>query len=267
MSCPNCREGSVLPGEPTGSFQADFKGAYFSPAPEGDPKRAIIFLTDGFGLHLKNCKIMADNLAKRLQCDVWVPDYFAGKPLIGLNQLVLPDRAGVKMTIWDWVKFVVAILPNIPAAISSRPSVADKRVHEFIAILKEKKKYEKLGAVGYCFGGSTSIRLGSTGLVNSIVVCHPGHFSLDEVKAINVPAAWLCAEEDLFFSDSHRLKTEAIFAEKKGKDSPVEYAFHHYKGTTHGFAARPNLDLPEIKEAHEKAFEETVSWFEKTLEV
>lgn len=38
-------------------------------------------------------------------------------------------------------------------------------------------------------------------------------------------------------------------------------------GTTHGFATRPNLDIPEIKEAYQKAFEQTVEWFNKTLVV
>lgn len=36
-------------------------------------------------------------------------------------------------------------------------------------------------------------------------------------------------------------------------------------GTAHGFATRPNLALSEIKEAYEGAFEQTVSWFNKTL--
>lgn len=37
------------------------------------------------------------------------------------------------------------------------------------------------------------------------------------------------------------------------------------KGTVHGFAARPNTQLPEIKEAFEKSLEQTVSWFKKRL--
>jgi len=36
-------------------------------------------------------------------------------------------------------------------------------------------------------------------------------------------------------------------------------------GTAHGFAARPNLEVPEVKEAYEKAFQQTVDWFKKTL--
>ena len=80
MSCPKCQEGFVLPGDPTGKIEQDFLGAYHASAPNGETsQRAIIFLTDGFGLPLNNCKIMADNLAKRLDCDVWVPDYFDGQ--------------------------------------------------------------------------------------------------------------------------------------------------------------------------------------------
>ena len=36
-------------------------------------------------------------------------------------------------------------------------------------------------------------------------------------------------------------------------------------GTAHGFAARPNLEVPDVKEGYEKAFQQTVDWFRKTL--
>lgn len=79
MTCPNCAEGFILPGEPTGSFPPDYEGAYYAPAPQGERKRAVILLTDGFGLELNNPKILADKLSNRLGCDVWVPDYFKGE--------------------------------------------------------------------------------------------------------------------------------------------------------------------------------------------
>jgi hypothetical protein len=41
------------------------------------------------------------------------------------------------------------------------------------------------------------VRLGGTDLVNSVVICHPGSFTIDEVKAIKVPTAWVCAEGNL----------------------------------------------------------------------
>lgn len=60
-------------------MQPAYDGAYYAPAPTGEGRRAILLLTDGFGLELKNCKILADRLSSRLGCDVWVPDYFKGE--------------------------------------------------------------------------------------------------------------------------------------------------------------------------------------------
>ena len=39
-----------------------------------------------------------------------------------------PDRAGVKMTLWDWVRFAGIALWNLPALIASRPAVVDERL-------------------------------------------------------------------------------------------------------------------------------------------
>jgi hypothetical protein len=80
MSCPDCITGANLPGTPKGVLKDD--GSYFAAAPEGgnsEHKRAVILLTDVFGLGLDNPKIMADYFAEQLQCDVWVPDIFAGE--------------------------------------------------------------------------------------------------------------------------------------------------------------------------------------------
>lgn len=82
--CKNCVSGYVLPGEPKGVVK---DGAYtYSPSAEAHDtapdasttKTALIFLTDIFGLELKNNKILADSFADRLKCDVFVPDIFNG---------------------------------------------------------------------------------------------------------------------------------------------------------------------------------------------
>ncbi|KAF8187740.1 dienelactone hydrolase endo-1,3,1,4-beta-D-glucanase [Pholiota molesta] len=267
--CPRCTEGVPLSGEPTGSISAEFQGAYFAPAPElgGEPSKfTVLLLTDAFGMDVKNCKFMADELASKLGCDVWIPDYFNGRPLIPAEKMKIPDRAGVKITTWDWIRLIVTVLiPRLPIIISNRPSKADERVASFIGLIKEKKKYEKIGTVGYCFGGSTCVRLGGTDLVNSVIIVHPGTFTLNQVNAIKVPASWICAEDDAFFPDKLRDQSEAALAGRKDKPNFVEYEFKVYKGTAHGFASRPNLDLPEIKEAYEGAFEQTVEWFKKTI--
>lgn len=82
MSCDHCTKGSIIEGTPVGSILEDHEGAYFTPAPHASgtdtttPKRAVVLLTDAYGLAIPNPKIIADNLAKELNCDVWVPFIF-----------------------------------------------------------------------------------------------------------------------------------------------------------------------------------------------
>lgn len=263
MSCPDCKKGDVLPGEPTGTIST--AGAYYAPGPSPHAKRAVLLFTDVFGLPLKNSKLIADALAKRLECDVWVPDLFAGKPILGVNQLDMPNRPGVKIGFFRWVRFFFSMLPSIPAFIQSRASVVDQRVKSFIQAVQADKKYEKLGAVGYCFGGIVAVRFGATDLLDSIVVVHPGPVSLEQIRAIKLPAAWVCAEEDFSFGDKLREEAEAVFAGREGENNWVDYEFTLYPGTVHGFGARPNLDVPEIKEAFEKSQDQIVNWFNKTI--
>jgi carboxymethylenebutenolidase len=80
MSCPDCTTGATLPGTPKGTLKDD--GSYFTTAAKDEnpeSKRAVLLLTDAFGLSLDNPKIMADYFAEQLQCDVWVPNIFAGE--------------------------------------------------------------------------------------------------------------------------------------------------------------------------------------------
>ncbi|KAJ7109695.1 Alpha/Beta hydrolase protein [Mycena crocata] len=268
MSCPDCFRGAVLEGEPTGAIRSDYEGAYFASGSGETSTRAIILLTDAFGLPLKNSKILADSYAQHLACDVWVPDFFAGPPPVTEEQMkTMPDRAGVKMSFLDILKFIWAALPSVPALIRNRPSVVDARTISFVKKLQENKKYEKLGAIGYCLGGGIALRVGaSTGLFNSIVLVHASPpFNDDHIKTIKAPTAWACAESDMSLKPARLEQIEALYEARKGKDTFVDYEIKVYKGTAHGFGARPNFAYPEVKEGFEKAFEQGVVWFNKTI--
>ncbi|KAH8104516.1 dienelactone hydrolase endo-1,3,1,4-beta-D-glucanase [Cristinia sonorae] len=264
MVCEQCGQGFVMSGEPQGRMVDD---AYLH---EGSNKsRAIIFLTDIFGLPLVNCKIMADKLSKELDCDVWIPDLFAGRPPMNAEEMepLVPDRAGVKLSFMNIIRLVLLLIPRAHLLYAARSSVVDARVDKFIAKVKAEHNYQKLGAVGYCFGGSVAIRIGSRDIVDSIVIAHPGQTSIGEIRAIKIPAAWECAEDDMSFGKKLRDEAEAVFAARKDKPDYVEYEFKDYPGTAHGFAARPNFGLPNIVKAYNDSFTQTVMWFNKTLQV
>ncbi|KAJ7670241.1 dienelactone hydrolase endo-1-3,1,4-beta-D-glucanase [Mycena rosella] len=263
MSCPDCFKGAVLEGEPTGVISTEFEGAYF--ATGGNAKRAIILLTDIFGLPLKNSKILADNFAKHLDCDVWIPDLFQGHPPVGLDQLQLPERAGVKLGFFAMLKLVWSILPSIPALIGNRPAVVNVRTISFVKKLQEAKKYERIGAIGYCFGGGVATQVGASepDLFNSIILVHPSPPSDAHIKAIKAPTAWSCAEDDMGIKPARVNEIEALYAARKGKADFVDYEIKVYKA--HGFGARPNFAYPDVKEGFEKAFQQAVDWFNKTI--
>ncbi|KAF7318700.1 DLH domain-containing protein [Mycena chlorophos] len=277
MSCPNCFTGAVLDETPTG-HTSDIDGvAYVAPGPEdaagaGGNKRAVILLTDIFGLPLKNSKILADNFAKSLACDVYVPDLFAGHPPVTVSQLsALPNRAGVKLGFFGILKLLFSVLPSIPAMFRNRPPKGAERALTFINKLQESKKYEKLGAVGYCFGGGVAVILGAEhpDLLQSIVLAHPSPPKDEQILAIKAPTAWSAAEllqaQDMGIKPARLNEIEALYKRREGTDAFVEYEITTYPGTAHGFAARPALEFPDVKEAFEKAFQQTVDWFNKTI--
>jgi carboxymethylenebutenolidase len=51
---------------------------------------------------------------------------------------MMPDRAGVKMTPWDWVKFTGVAFQNLPALIASRPATVDERLASVTYIPKSR---------------------------------------------------------------------------------------------------------------------------------
>jgi len=263
MSCTYCYKGFALPGEPKGTMVGQ---DYFTAAPKDDTEqtKAIVLLTDVFGLHLPNPRIIADHLAKQVGVDVWVPDLFNGKPIGDANTMepLMPDRAGVKIQWLNVVKLIFNFIPTIPRLIASSPSVVDRRVNEFIKKIKSEKGYERIGAIGYGYGGVVTGRLGSTGFVDTIVMAHPRGLTQGQILAIKVPSSWALTEEDHYFKN--KVVQVALLKEEEEKPDH-DYEVTVYKGTAHGFAVRPNLKVPEVKVAYEGALDQTVTWFKKTL--
>ncbi|KAH8831896.1 dienelactone hydrolase endo-1,3,1,4-beta-D-glucanase [Flagelloscypha sp. PMI_526] len=267
MSCPDCLRGEILQGEPKGVTQPD--GSYFRAAPNpetSDKSKAVVLLTDVFGLALPNGKLIADHLAENLNVDVYVPDMFEGYYMMPFGKLKFPDHQGFKRGWWDWISYVFNMIAVLPRIISNRPSVVDRRVKSFVQKLRESKGYDKIGGLGYCYGGSLSLRLAQPGILDAVVSAHPG--GPMNIKDVKSPVSFICAEEDFSFGPQKREEFEAALAARKGKGPEgheVDYEFVVYEKTVHGFGIRPVFAYPENEKAFEGSKVQMVKWFEKTL--
>lgn len=154
--CPNCITGHRLSGDSTGEMvrvSPNVVDAYYaskhSRQEEGATgKKAVVFLTDIFGLPLGNPKIMADTINERLGVDVWVPDMFDGKPWLLLWVLIRAESSMVgrypvsseslgplirdtpdapQHGFLTKLKMVFTLLSVLPSFLASRPSVVSQR--------------------------------------------------------------------------------------------------------------------------------------------
>jgi len=263
MSCSDCTSGNWLPGSPKGTEE---NGAYFAKGSnQADTKdKAVVVLSDIFGLAVPNPKIIADIVAERTGFDVWVPDLFNGYPPLTPEAVedFAPRSPGEKVGLWRQFRFYLAGLMNIFGFIAARPGVVGPRTEEFLTKIKAERGYKSIGIAGYCFGGVIAIRIAQHDTVSSVVIAHPGYTTLAEIKAIDKPVSWICAEDDPMFHKELRLQAEAHF---KSRAPEVQYEFVDYPGTIHGFAARPAREQPLSVEGQEKALEQAVKWFQNTL--
>jgi len=271
--CADCVSGNRLSGTPQGTMiKIGAMDSYYARAPDAErvsaaDKSAILLFTDIFGLRLQNSKIVADGLAKETGLDVYVPDMFAGKPPVKDEDMLPYDhnQVGVKPPLWKNLGFVWLILKGLPNLLgNSWPATVCTRVRTFIETLKKEKGLEKVGAVGYCFGGLMVAELAPYHLLSSGVIYHPGDFSLKLVPQMDYPVSWVVAQEDFAFPEKKTAEAEKMLAARTGADK-VDYEFKRYPGTRHGFGLRPPLEVPEVRKAFEGASEQTAQWFKKTL--
>ncbi|KAG8935764.1 hypothetical protein FRC02_006573 [Tulasnella sp. 418] len=263
--CEDCFTGALLPGEPTGSMTSiGSQQAYYKPGNAPTDRKAIIILPDIFGLASNNHQIIADQLAQETGFDVYVLDYFNGSPPVDVNQMLryLPQTPGIVLSTWKKLKFYWTLLPTLPAIKANRPPVLSNRTTDFITNLQKEKSYAKLGVVGYCLGGKVAILIAQAKLIDSVVILHPGGVEPDEARKILVPSSWVWPEEESQLTPQMRDEIEAALKEKSDN---VAFESKIYKGTTHGFASRPNLTIPEIKDAYHGALEQSAKWLTSTL--
>lgn len=200
----------------------------------------ILFLTDIWGHKSVNSQLLADQFAQSGFL-VIMPDLFFGDPL--------PPNPYK-----DGPELINAWRPKHTAEIT-RP-IVDKVMSAIEALYQP----QYIAAVGYCFGAKFAVQLLDDNKIQAASICHPSAITLDEIKAIKGPLMICAAETDKVLTPESRKATEEALKEIKAR-----YFITLASGTTHGFASHGDIKDPVVKFAKERAFFDTVNWFNEFL--
>jgi dienelactone hydrolase len=258
--------------------------------------RVILFLTEAHGIYLPNSQLLADLFASHLNCDVIMPDQFAGHPRQpkstpsedqqnkATRPTVVPhtddpsdpnfENVGLRIPLkentetsdaWPFLKPPGWTFNNSDFEewkVRHEPHITEPIIYKAVAYIHSTYgKGVKIGGVGYCFGGRYVIRLMGQGVMDVGVINHPSFYTMDEVAKLGgKKLAIFAAEIDDILPKEKRRETEDVLVEAGAK-----WMCTVYGGTEHGFSVRGDLREKEMRIAKEKAFRGAVEWFRDWL--
>jgi len=244
--CNDCFRGVRYEGTAEGTYEV-FNGikTYVATPKVDYPKdKAVIYLTDVFGLEFPNNLLLSDDFARN-GFKVYAPELFEGDP-------VAPDAFTTGK--FDYSLWVT----------KHTPEHTGKRVSQLIEGLKGQG-VTIFGATGYCYGARLTFDLAFENIIKAAVVTHPSLFKPEHldiyIEKSKVPLLINSCEDDEMFP-----KSAGEAADKKFANFAPGYRRTYYEGASHGFAVRGDVSKPAVKAAKEDSFKESVEWLIKYLQ-
>ncbi|CAO2647156.1 Nn.00g080780.m01.CDS01 [Neocucurbitaria sp. VM-36] len=220
-----------------------------------NPHAAVLFVHDALGWTFLNSRLLADHFAREANVTVYMPDFFGGEvldaTLILQGRFHELDLAGFKTR--------------------NAREIREPEIFNCAKVLREMG-YEKLGAVGYCFGGWAVLRLAArqpvAPLVDAVVVAHPSWVTKSDLDGVCVPIQLLAPETDGQFSPELKMYAfQNLVLEKRvgrdGRGVPVEWV--HFPGVEHGCLTKGDEGVVGEREAMVRGKDAAVSWFRQWL--
>jgi len=216
--------------------------------PEGAyPKeKAILFLTDIFGMQLVNNKLLADGFAQN-GFATYIPDYLNGDPIT----MEMLNSKDFDRQVWGGKHGHEQTRPPLDAVIKEL----------------QNRGITTFGATAYCFGAPYLFELAIEKTVKVSVTAHPSRLKVPEdlekyASTCEAPLLINSCEVDQAFPLESQAKADEIFGGGKFKPG---YRREYFEGCQHGFAVKGDMSNPKVKAGKEGAFKASVEWFQKYL--
>ncbi|KAF2119646.1 Alpha/Beta hydrolase protein [Lophiotrema nucula] len=278
-SCNDCIKGTIHQGLPIGKEETIHGLNTYVVGNRTNARGIIVMYSDIFGLSLPNNKLIADAYAKSGEWLVYLPDFFEGDPLsLKIADLLLPVDASKQSTFGKYT----GLLASAPSFVmwQTRHKVDHCKgvCKNFMAKLRRATTGQKIGMVGFCWGGKYASWTGleqnmidvdskKVPLVDAIVALHPSHLAVPEdVEHLVVPVSYAWGVEDSVVPFEQKAKVEATHtqAKKAGKVVP-EIEHKVYRPGRHGFSVRGNPDDPQERASLEDTVTQVLEWFARWL--
>ncbi|KAI0965593.1 dienelactone hydrolase [Xylaria arbuscula] len=208
----------------------------------GSPSnRAVLYLTDIYGIQLLENRLLADSFG-RAGYFVVAPDLFNGTPsTLDLNEMSPTQLKSFLAT--------------------ATPEETDALIAVGVNYLHNVKNITKIATTGYCFGGRYAFRWLSKGTeINVGFAAHPSNLQDSEISAITGAIGVAAADGDTMMPPARRSEIEALLL-----NTTQPYTLSLYGSVSHGFGVRANVSDPRQKFAKEQAFFQAVRWFDTWL--
>ncbi|KAL9133349.1 MAG: hypothetical protein Q9175_005470 [Cornicularia normoerica] len=202
-----------------------------------------MMIHDIYGWTFPNARLLADHYSKEANATIYLPDFYGGE--------VVPIEA------MDSGKF------NLAEFFRRNPKETRfAEIESCAKSLKQEHGFQKLGAVGFCWGGWAVFQLGAKGknLVDCISTAHPSLLKKEEIDAVSVPVQIIAPEHDPQFTLDLKAYANSVIPSLN-----LEYDYQYFPGSTHGFTVRCDQSDVKQKKAFERAKNAGVGWFAQFL--
>lgn len=263
-----CLSGHIASGTPSGvEEQIGGLQTYVATPKDGSKKKSIVFLVDIFGYKLNNVRLLADTYAAN-GFTAYIPDVHEGDSLpesfLQTVEPQLPDRE--KMSIVDKATSTASVGTTLgPWLLKHREAVAKPLIDNFISTIRKTPGVDKLGVIGFCWGGRYAIlAAGTKGPqgVDAAYACHPSLVAIPgDFDPIQAPISFALGDKDSLLGEKEIGQIQDVM----GKKTEVPHEIRIYEDQVHGFALRGDWKSDKDKKSMDEATKQGVEWFNKYL--